>query len=95
MDAHMLVALVAPRPVLLQTGTTDGWSDPKGEFLSARAAEPVYNLLGMRGLDTDSMPAPNVPILHTMGWLEHEGGHGTISSDWPVFLQFMEMHLKR
>jgi hypothetical protein len=95
MDAHMLVALVAPRPVLLQTGTTDGWSDPKGEFLSARAAEPVYNLLGMRGLDTDSMPAPNVPILHTMGWLEHEGGHGTILSDWPVFLQFMEMHLKR
>jgi hypothetical protein len=95
MDAHMLVALVAPRPVLLQTGTTDGWSDPKGEFLAARAAEPVYNLLGMRGLDTDSMPAPNVPILHTLAYLEHEGGHGTIASDWPVFLRFMELHFKR
>jgi len=43
-DAHMLVALMAPRPLLLQTGTTDNWSDPKGEFLAAVAAEPVYEL---------------------------------------------------
>src|SRR6202020_22661 len=45
MDAHMLVALIAPRPLLLQTGDTDYWSDPKGEFLSAVAAGPVYHLL--------------------------------------------------
>ena len=41
-DAHMLVALIAPRPVLLQTGDKDFWSDPKGEFLAAVAAGPVY-----------------------------------------------------
>ena len=38
MAAHMLVALIAPRPILLQTGSTDHWSDPKGEFLAAVAA---------------------------------------------------------
>ena len=61
----MLVALIAPRPVLLQTGDKDFWSDPKGEFLAAVAAGPVYKLLGKQGLGTDQMPAAGKPILHT------------------------------
>jgi hypothetical protein len=93
-DAHMLVSLIAPRPVLLQTGETDGWSDPKGEFLAAVAAEPVYKLFGKQGLDTDQMPPAGQPILHTIGYLMHTGGHGTVPSDWPVFLKFMQMHFQ-
>jgi len=93
-DANMLLALVAPRPVLLQTGTTDGWSDPKGEFLAAVAVEPVFRLLGAQGLGTTVMPEPGTPILHTLGYFEHVGGHGTLPSDWDVFLKFMELHLK-
>lgn len=93
-DAHMLVALIAPRPVLLQTGDKDGWSDPKGEFLAAVAAGPVYRLLGKQGLDTDRMPPAGSPILHTIGYSMHVGGHGTIPSDWDQFLAFMQMHLQ-
>jgi hypothetical protein len=92
-DAHMLVALMAPRPVLLQTGDQDNWSDPKGEFLAAVAAGPVFRLLEKQGLDTDQWPAAGQPILHTIGYYMHAGGHGTIPSDWDVFLKFMEMHL--
>jgi hypothetical protein len=92
-DGHMLVALIAPRAVLLQTGDKDFWSDPKGEFLAAVAAGPVYRLLGKQGLDTDQMPAAGVPILHTIGYFMHAGGHGTIPSDWDQFLTFMQMHL--
>ena len=92
-DGHMLVALMAPRPVLLQTGDKDFWSDPKGEFLAAVAAGPVYRLLGKQGLDTDQMPAAGSPILHTIGYFMHAGGHGTIPSDWDQFLAFMQMHL--
>ncbi|MGH9722020.1 MAG: alpha/beta hydrolase family protein [Bryobacteraceae bacterium] len=92
-DAHMLVALIAPRPVLLQTGNTDRWSDPKGEFLAAVAAGPVYKLLGKQGLDTGQLPPAGQPILNTIGYHMHNGGHGTIPSDWDVFLKFMEMHL--
>ncbi len=92
-DAHMLAALIAPRPLLIQTGTTDIWSDPYGMFLSAVAAEPVYKLLGKEGLGTNKMPAAGEPILHTVGFLMHEGGHGMVNSDWDVFFKFMERYL--
>jgi hypothetical protein len=93
-DAHMLIALIAPRPVLLQTGSTDKWSDPYGEFLAAVAAEPVYKLLGKQGLGTDKMPAAGEPILHTIGFYMHAGGHGSLPADWDVFFKFMQMHLQ-
>jgi hypothetical protein len=92
-DAHLLLSLIAPRPVLLQTGDTDVWSDPKGEFLAAVAAAPVFKLLGRQGLDTDQMPAAGQPILHTLGYIMHSGGHGTIPADWELFLKFMQIHL--
>jgi hypothetical protein len=93
MDAHMLVALIAPRPVLLQTGSTDSWSDPKGEFLAAVAAEPVYKLLGKDGLDTDVWPAAKQPILHDIGYYMHEGGHGMVPTDWAIYIEFLKKHL--
>lgn len=93
-DAHMLIALLAPRPVLLQTGDKDFWSDPKGEFLAAVAAGPVYRLLGKQGLETDQLPPPGEPVMHTLGYYMHAGGHGTIPSDWDHFLRFLEMHLQ-
>jgi hypothetical protein len=93
-DAHELVALIAPRPVLLQTGDKDLWSDPKGEFLAAVAAEPVYKLLGKQGLGTDEWPAAGQPILHDIGYIMHAGGHGSLPSDRPIFLKFMEMYLR-
>ena len=93
-DANMLVALMAPRPVLLQTGDKDFWSDPKGEFLAAVAAGPVFRLLGKEGLNTDQMPAAGVPILFTIGYFMHSGGHGTIPSDWDQYVKFLRMHLQ-
>lgn len=93
-DAHMLLALIAPRPVLLQTGDQDTWSDPKGEFLSAVAAGPVYRLLGKQGLDTDQMPPAGQAILNTIGYYMHAGGHGTLPPDWDQFLKFIQMHLQ-
>lgn len=93
-DANLLVALIAPRPLLLQTGNTDKWSDPKGEFLAAVAAGPVYRLLGKQDLGTPALPPAGEPILNTMGFLMHDGGHGTVPSDWDVYLKFMKMHLQ-
>lgn len=93
-DAHMLVALMAPRPLLLQTGDTDYWSDPKGEFLAAVAAEPVYELFGKKG-PTGSMPAAGdqTYLFNTLGYYMHAGGHGTVPSDWPLFIKYLKKFL--
>lgn len=91
-DAHALISLMAPRPLLLQTGDTDNWSDPKGEFVAAVAAEPVYKLLGKKGLETDVWPEAGTPVLHDLGYYMHEGGHGTLPADFDIFLDFIKMH---
>lgn len=93
MDAHMLVALIAPRPLLLQTGSTDNWSDPKGEFISAVEAAPVYELYGKSTLGTDVMPEADQPIYTTLGYVMHDGGHGVIPQDWDYYLDFMKKYL--
>jgi hypothetical protein len=93
MDGHMLTALVAPRPLLMQTGDTDYWSDPKGEFLAAVAAGPVYKLLGKDALDTETWPKPKEPILHDLGYYMHDGGHGMVPTDWEIYIRFLTAHL--
>lgn len=92
-DAHMLVALMAPRPLLLQTGNTDYWSDPKGEFLAALAATPVYHLFGKKGMENDTWPKAGEPVLDTLGYTMHDGGHGTVPDDWNIFIEFMKKYL--
>jgi hypothetical protein len=88
-DGNLLVALMAPRPLLLQTGDTDYWSDPKGEFLAAKAADPVYALLGKQGLEAAQWPQAGAFVPHTLAYYMHSGGHGTLPGDWKVFLEFL------
>ena len=92
-DANLLIALVAPRPLLLQTGDSDYWSDPKGEFLAAVAAGPVYKLFGKQDLETTTWPAAGQPILHDLAYSMHSGGHGMVPSDWAVYVDFLKQHL--
>ena len=93
-DSHMVISLIAPRPVLLQTGITDKWSDPYGEFLAAKAATPVFELLGEKGIDADEkFPETGEAIMNKLGYIMHDGGHGIVPSDWDVFLNFMEKQM--
>jgi hypothetical protein len=93
MDANLLIALIAPRPLLLQTGDTDRWSDPKGEFLAEVAAGPVYKLLGKQDLGTDVWPSAKQPIFHDLSYYMHDGGHGMVASDWAIYIDFLKQHL--
>ncbi|MEO5586915.1 MAG: hypothetical protein ABIQ81_04385, partial [Novosphingobium sp.] len=93
MDSHMLLGLIAPRPVLLQTGKYDHAADPKGEFLAGVAATPIYRLLGKQGLDATTWPPPG-PILSDIGYTMNSGGHGMQPGDWGIYLQFLQKHLQ-
>jgi hypothetical protein len=93
-DANLLVALMAPRALLLLTGEKDGWSDPKGEFLSAVAAGPVFALFGKAGLGTAEMPAAGRYLPGRLGYYMHAGGHGMAPGDWGVVERFLGEELK-
>ncbi|UFH54632.1 S9 family peptidase [Spirosoma sp. KNUC1025] len=93
-DAHELMALIAPRPLFITGGTKDLWADPKGEFLACVGASPVYELLGKKGVGTTEMPAPDVSLINgELAFRDHEGGH-VDSLDWPIFLEFAKKQLK-
>ncbi len=94
-DAHELIALIAPRPVYITSGEDDRWADPKGEFLACVAAGPVFRLQGAQDLGTDEMPALNQPIMHTLAFHVRTGKHAVTAFDWDQFLTFADMHLRR
>jgi hypothetical protein len=90
-DAHELIALCAPRPVFISSGSQEvegGWIDAKGMFLGAVGASPVYELLGKKGLGTSEFPPIESPLLDgDLAWRQHRAGH-TTGPNWPTFLQF-------
>jgi len=92
-DGNLLLSLIVPRPVLLQTGSEDLWSDPKGEFLAAVDAGRVYRFLGRQGLETDQWPPAGELVSGTLSYYMHDGGHGTVPADWDIFLGFLQQHL--
>jgi len=97
-DHHQLIALVAPRAVYVASASLDQWADPLGEFLSCVHADPVYRLLGTKGMGGSAAPT-QIPRadqpLHNgpMGYHLRTGEHAVTAEDWKHFLNFADLYL--
>jgi hypothetical protein len=97
-DQHTLLALTAPRPLYIASAVDDWWADPRGEFLAAVAAEPVWKLFGRRGLVTeglagDDWPQPDTPVGDTIGYHIRSGSHDLLPYDWERFADHADRHV--
>jgi hypothetical protein len=97
-DSHELVAMCAPKPVFIGSGSPgngDAWVDAKGMFLAGAYAGPVYELLGKKGLGTVTFPPVETPLVDgDIAYRMHSGGH-TSGPNWPVFIEFAKKYLTR
>jgi len=86
-DQHWLLALSAPRPVLLVDGDADDWADPAGTRAAAEAASAAWALFGDGGFVADDDDA-------TVVWRTRPGGHAVEATDWDLFLPFLAQRLR-
>jgi hypothetical protein len=94
-DQHMLLALIAPRPVYVFSGEDDKWADPRGEYLSAYHASEVYRLLGKTGLTSEASPPLGEGIIKSdVGYHIRAGGHSVEPYDWKLVMEFMDFHFR-
>ena len=92
-DQHELLALIAPRPLYVASAEEDLWADPRGEFLSAYHATPVYELYGKKGIPSDEMPKVNQPVINTVAYHIRTGGHGVTAYDWNQYIKWADKNL--
>lgn len=95
-DQHELLALIAPRPLYVASAAGDRWSDPRGEFLGLKAAEPVYALFGKKPLPTREQPPLEMPVASdALGYHVRAGPHDITAYDWAQYLDFADRHLPK
>lgn len=95
-DQHMLISLIAPRPVYATNASEDLWADPKGTFLSLKNAEGVYALYGLKSKLPEAPPGLNTPIVEApLAYHNREGKHDLTVYDWKQFIRLADAYYQK
>ncbi len=98
-DQHLLVALVAPRPVLDTAGLQDTWANYESALRTLKAADPVYKFLGKPGLVGDGMVVEDEPIagddFGTLLQYRRDTKHTWTAEYWEKMMDFADLHFGR
>jgi hypothetical protein len=94
-DQHMVLALVAPRPLYVASAKGSEITDSYGEFLSAKYAAPVYKLFHTSGLPTQKWPDVDRPVFGQIGYHMRSGKHDILPYDWEQFMNFADLHFNK
>ena len=93
-DAHMLIALRAPRPLMIATGRAeqgDGWTDPHGQWLATLSARAAWRVTGAEIFAQAERPEPGSgPVEAPLAFWQHGEGHVM----WPAYQPFFD-HAER
>ena len=93
-DQHELLALIAPRPLYVESGSEDLWSDPYGEYLSLVEAGKVYQLYGYESFTDTALPPVETPQVRGVnGHHIRAGRHDITLYDWQQYIPFAEKFL--
>lgn len=93
-DQHELIALCAPRPVLISCAVGDVWSNPPGQFAMLKAADPVYQLVAGDGLGAATPPETGKLLASRLGYYIRPGEHSMTREDWKVWLDYADKWLR-
>jgi hypothetical protein len=86
------IAQVADAPDEIKSGVPVNYTEAKAGTYTL--PDPLKRENGQRCKNMVLQTAAGAPILHTLGYFMHTGGHGIIGSDWAHFYKFLEMHLR-
>ncbi len=89
-DQHMLLALVAPRPLAVASASEDLWADPKGEYQSLAYASRLYNLYGVETLDVERKVAVDEFITGVISYHCRTGKHDQTEVDYKHYLEIVD-----
>ena len=93
-DQHMLIGLMAPRPVYIASAREDQWADPYGEYLSGYHAGPVYKLYGKEVFSSKESPALNKPrMTESVSYHIRSGLHDVTRFDWAKYISWADQYV--
>jgi hypothetical protein len=94
LDGHLLLSLIAPRPLFVASAKDDPFSDPEGEFQSAKAASAVYGIFGLQGLPSDASFQVGKLTGKDIRYYCRPGKHDMLLEDWQRYIAFADEHFK-